>query len=191
MRLKTLLSLSAILSLSLSFGAMAQSPTFDYVQAGYTQVDVDEKMDGFHIEGSYSLTNHVFVRGEYQEASETFYTTRFDVDLTSLALGYQAAINDQTSYYAALSFEAMDAQAGPLKNDANGFGAYVGAKHFISPDVELFGELSYINIHDADISNVSYELGGQYHFDDAWSAGVSYRKLDDTALVNAGVRYAF
>lgn len=199
MRFKSILAASAILSLSVSFSSMAHkssdahpAPNFDYVQAGFTQLgDGEDKLDGFHVEGSYSLSDTVFVRGEYQDASDTIMGVDFNVDITSLAVGHKASVNPNTSYYMAVSYEELGASADGFSNSEDGFGAYVGVKSFLNPKVELYGELSYLNIHDADISEIGYELGGHYYFTKKWSTGLSYRKIDDLSLVNLGLRYSF
>jgi predicted porin len=194
MRFTSNLALPVTLSLSISFAALAntspESPNFDYLQYGYTQFDdSDNKLDGYHIKGSYSFSDGVFVRGRYQDVSDNIDNISFDVDMTTLAIGYNFPVSKNISYYAAASYEQIDEGTDSGNND--GFGAYLGAKNLISPQVELYGELNYININDLDKSEIGYEFGAQYYFNYQWSVGVNYRKFDDVSLINAGLRLSF
>ena len=76
---KTIIA-SAILSM-LSFGALADNPSFDNVEIGYTEFDFDGfDIDGFEVKASKSINDDFYVAGDYTTLSEN----GFDLKLTTV-----------------------------------------------------------------------------------------------------------
>jgi hypothetical protein len=199
MRFKSNLALAITLSLFVSSGVFAhkspephKTPNFDYLQAGYAQFDIGfMKLDGYHVEGSFSVNENIFVRGRYLNTSKDIDNISNELDMTTVSIGYKLPVNKNTSYYAAISYEEISLGGGSDNESNDGYGASLGSKSFINPQVELYGELNYIKIDDLNLSEIGYEFGAQYYLNNHWSVGANYRKFDDTSLVNAGFRFSF
>lgn len=186
--------------------ADTSSPEWNYLQAGYAQLDVDEfddEPDGFGVAGAYLFNENVFVRARYQQASTDLViygaNVDTDIDLSSIAIGYKTALNDKSDIYGAVSVERMEVSAdasyqGAYASESDsetGYGAYVGIKSRLSDMFELYGEAGYLKISDYDISDASFEAGANLYFTEDFGAGVSYRKFDDFGILGANIRYAF
>ncbi|MFT6896830.1 MAG: opacity protein-like surface antigen [Paraglaciecola sp.] len=161
----------------------AASPNFNYVEGGYTKLDFDKsnfEPDGVKISGSASVSNNLFLNGSYSDASD-----RVDYNQLSLGLGYRVAANSNTDVYGIVSYEEME-----IGNvDDNGYGLTAGVRSFITPNIELDGGLSYVDIDRNDETFLN--LGASYYITKEAAVNVAYRTSDDSDTITFSGRYSF
>lgn len=161
----------------------AASPDFSFVEAGYTQLDFDNKRfepDGFKIAGSASVSNNLFLTGAYTDTSDGR-----DYNALSLGLGYRVAAASNTDVYGILSYEELEQGAA----DDNGYGLTAGIRSFVSRNLELDGGLSYIDV-DKDDETYLY-IGASYYITPEAALNLAYRTSDDTDMLTLSGRYSF
>ncbi len=125
----------------------------------------DEDFIGPRIRGSVLVIPEVFLFGQFRYLSD-------DVDYTQMHAGaaYRHEVADDTDVYGGLSLEYVDLDfpgAGGSADDL-GFGFRGGLRHRLNEDVELGGELRYVNIGgDIDNDYVGFTGTLQYFVTDA------------------------
>ncbi|HEX7029604.1 MAG TPA: outer membrane beta-barrel protein [Gammaproteobacteria bacterium] len=156
--------------------------SYTYGQFGYSDRDFDgPSADGFDIEGSYEVTDMVFVFGSYSDLSGDF-------DSSALTFGAGAAIGltDTVDGYGKVAF--IDSEIGPV--DDSGLGLEFGVRSMIADKIELFGDLQYVDIYDD--TDTILELGGRYWMQDNLGFSVSYQDGDFTGSgITLAARYGF
>lgn len=190
----TKMILTAALGCTLSAGVFAASPDWNFVEGGYTQMDVDGLRDdqkGFNFGGSYRFNEDFFARGRYTIVDESIAGVDIDTDWGEVGLGYIHGVNSTTDVYGVVALEYLKVDTNAGGDSDTGYSVHAGVKSRIAEQVELFGELGYADIDDADISDLSLRAGANYYFTDNLSVGADYRKLDDIDLLSATVRYSF
>jgi hypothetical protein len=123
-----------------TFAASAQAKIkWNYVGAGYT----DAAGDGPYIEGSYRLDGNWVADATYSRLS----SGRFDVNLVQAGLnyltGFRLDFSPTTQTYLLVGIENVSGDA----DDTGGY-AGVGLRHPLTPQVELYSEVSYHSIGD-------------------------------------------
>lgn len=189
--------LSSLIGLSFIGAAHAESPSWNYVEAGYAQVDIDngiidDDFDGFTLGGSFSFLDDFFIQGQYTDVSDDVANLELDFDWSTVALGYKYGLNDTTDLYGAVSFERVGVELqGAGDQTENGYGLTTGVRSMVHEQVELFAEVGYVDIDDADIDGASFKVGGQYFINDMFSVGADYRTVDDIDMFKVTARYHF
>lgn len=177
---------AAVAALVLPAAAAAVEPStlsYTYGQFGYADTTFDfpgdPGADGFALEGSYQFTDMFFGVASYSDLSG-------DADFSTLAIGAGAAIGlaPSTDGYATLSFVDVDFGLG----SDDGLALEFGVRHMLNEQVELFGNLQYVDIAE---SETGFEIGGRYWFQKNFGASLSYETFDgDNTILIAG-RYNF
>lgn len=187
--MKRILIASAITA-AISAPAMAQNaPSFDFLSLDYERVDSGNlDIDGVGADFSRTLTDTVFVEGGAAYYNESgIEQTNYD-----LGVGYRHPLSTQTHAYGTLSVLWSDVEFDSpslADSDDTGWGAAVGVRHRLNPDVELDAELQHVDIYDD--SDVAANLGAKFYWN-AWSLDVGYSHLDsDNSGVSVGLSYHF
>lgn len=167
--------------LAFPLAATAEGLSYNYVQLDWLAngdveasgpgFNVDGDADGLSLEGVFSFSDMLFVKGGYAD---------IDVDLDNgasadgqmLALGVGAHTNRFTGgvdLYGVVSY--LDVESGP--DDDSGFGVEIGARTLVSDQIEAYISFSTADIGDGETEGFS--LGGLYTFAPNWSIGVEYQ----------------
>jgi opacity protein-like surface antigen len=161
----------------------AASPNFNYVEGGYTRLDFNNsnvEPDGFKVSAWALVSNNLFFNGSYTDASDGV-----DFNQLSLGLGYRVAAASNTDVYGIVSYEEME-----IGNfDDNGYGLTVGVRTFVTPNIELDGGLSYLDIDNNDETFLN--LGASYYITKEAAVNVAYRTSDDSDTITFSGRYSF
>lgn len=174
--------------------ALAESPNFNYVSAGYLDGDIDgDDADGWTFDGSTLLGENFFLSGQYQTVGNSDDGVDVDFNWLSAGLGYRTAISASTDFYGLVTYENVEVEASyrgsSISDDENGYGLSVGIRSMVSDNIELDGRLGYIDI--ADESETSFTVGARYYFNNNFSLGANYTTLDGLDLVGLTARYSF
>lgn len=175
-------SLLTVVALSgISSAAMAASPSWRFVEGGYTNGDIGRgDFDGIDVGGVYLLENNVYVTGEYKMLDDS----GTDLDMTTVGLGYRMPLNATTDAYFGANFERIDVES----DDDNGYSVNAGVRSMVSEQVELLGQIGYYDVDDGD---VTVKVGANYYVSPRWAVGASYEKIDDLDITQLNARYTF
>jgi len=173
----------AILSV-LSFGAMADSPSFNNLEVGYSNVDFDGLPDfsGFEIKGSKELSDNWYIAGDYTDVSED----GFSLKLTTLGFGYKNDFSPSSSFFAELDYARIDADGG---FDESGYEMTFGVRSMLSSQFEVKAAVEYLDIDNDDTT--SLVLGGAYNFTDNMALYADYKYESDVSQYGVGLRFNF
>ena len=186
--------LAVLLSIFLAAPAMAESPSYNFIQAGYQSIDLDLGAgfdvdgDGYSLGGSFEIGDNVFVFASYG-------TSEFDfgVDLNQLqaGLGYHLGLTDNTDFFASLAYVDAEVEASGFGSaDDSGYGASIGVRSNVSDLIELVGEIAYVDFGDGGDSTA---IGGGIWFNltDSFALGLGAAASDDVTSYGASARLYF
>ena len=183
----------SLISLILAFSATAGAEDFDYnyLSAGYGNVDFDDlgvDGDGFVIGGSYAITPTYNVFVDYRAAS-----LDLGVDATTwgAGFGYHRPMSDQVDLVARLSYEYIEFDV-PLAGsvDDSGLGLGVGLRFAQSDVLELNAGLTYVDYGDGG-DDTGFEAGALYSINDVFSVGISGEWSDNLSMYTLSGRFYF
>ena len=181
-------------ALLLSVSAMAETPSYNFVEAGYQSVDLDigggpdVDGDGWGLGGSFEVGDHMFIFASYADTGFDF-----NVDLSQLqaGLGFKTDLSDNTSFFARAAY--VDAEI-----DTNGFGSFdesgyglgIGVRSNVSELIELYGEISYVDL-GSGADSTGFGGGIYFNITDNFALGVGASTDDDITAYGANVRFYF
>ena len=182
-----------LLVVFLAAPAIADGPSYNFVQAGYQSVNLDlgggfdVDGDGYGLGGSFEIGESLFVFASYG-------TTNFDydVDLKELhaGLGYHAALTDNTDFFGTLAYVAAEVEATGFGSvDDNGYGATIGVRSNVTDLIELFGEISYADLGDG--GDTAIGAGVWFNLGDSFALGLAAGAADDVTTYGANARIYF
>jgi len=181
--MKKKLFAGAILSV-LSFGALADTPSFNNIEIGYSNIDFDGLPDfsGFEIKGSKELSENWYLAGDYTDVSEG----GFSLSLTTFGFGYKNDFSDSSSYFAEIDYARLDADGGV---DESGYEISFGVRSMLSNELELKAAIEYLDIDNEDTTYLV--LGSAYNFTDNMALYADYKYESDVSEYGVGVRFSF
>jgi hypothetical protein len=186
--------LIAVFALFLAVPAMAESPSYNFIQVGYQSVEIDlgggfdVDGDGYGLGGSFEIGDHMFGFASYGKTDFDF-----GVDLTQLqaGLGYRTGLSDNTDFFATAAYVDAEVSApGFGSADDNGYGVSIGIRSNVTDLVELFAEIAYVDLGDGADGT---EFGGGIWFNltDSFALGLSASTDDDVTSYGASARFYF
>ena len=170
--------------------AFAADLNYNYVEAGYQQINLDDDLvdvdgDGFAIGGSFELGENWFIAASYSKADFDF---GIDLDQLAVGFGYHVGISNNVDFYGSLSaIRAEVSAAGFGSADEDGFGATIGVRGMVSDSVELNGSISYSDLGDAG-DGTAVGAGLLYNFSDSFALGIFLGAEEDVTSYGAGIR---
>jgi hypothetical protein len=186
--------LAAVIALFLVSPAMAERPSFNFIELGYNFVDLDlgggddVDGDGFALGGSFEIGENLFGFASY---SDTGFD--FSVDLTQLELGvgWRTGLSDNADFFVRAAYvEAEVDGPGAGSFDENGLGLGVGVRGNVSDLVELYGEIAYVDLGDAG-DGTAVSGGAYFSVSDNVALGLGASVDDDVTAYGASIRFYF
>jgi len=174
---------SAVMSV-LSFGALADTPTYDYIEVGYSSFDFDgvPALTGFEIKGSHSLSDSFYVAGDHASVSKN----GFDFSLTTVGLGFKMDVTDNASFFTELDYANINADGGL---DEDGYELTAGIRSMLTEKLELKAAVEYLEIDNDDTT--SFVFGAAYEINDSFAVYADYKLESDVDRIGLGVRFNF
>jgi hypothetical protein len=191
-----MLALAALLAIP--GAALATDLNYNYIEADYVSIDVDDvdvDFDGWSVNGSFLLSEQVFVFGGYSDiSSDRIGGVKLSTEGVTLGIGYRYELSRQTDLNFAAAFERAKAKAefngfGSESVSDSGYSLAVGVRHLAAPQLELGVGAVYVDIGDEDdttaVANALWHVTGQV------ALGVSLSLGSDATGYGAGVRFKF
>lgn len=186
-------------------GLAAEGLSYNYVQAGYVNIDIDdfdEDADGFGVNASGLLSENIFVFASYADVeTDTFPSGGAQVDVEeqtiTAGVGYRMPLQSGTDLNASVAFvdDELEVSASglggsaSLSEDDTGFGLSLGLRHLFTPQFEGGAGISYVDIYDD--SETSFSLSGLFHVTSVLSLGAGYTFGSDADVLTLGGRLNF
>lgn len=194
MNIKQLLLPSILTVAMIPMVALAEQPSYNFVEGGYQRVnldDIDVDPDGIYLKGNFALGENVFLRGGYVTLSDNILGFDVDVRELQLGLGYRMPIGANSSWYVAADYLSAELEIESFGDvDADGFQLVTGARGFVSDKVELYGELGYVDVENED--GIGASVGGIYHLTSQFGATLEVGLDDDSnTSISIGGRWTF
>ena len=185
-------TVATIALLALATPALAETPSYNFIQAGYVEVDLDGGFDvdgdGFNVGGAFEIGDNFFGFASYQDAGFDF---GIDVSTLQVGFGYHTGLTDNTSFFFRAGYAEGDVSiSGFGSADDSGYAAGIGVRSNVSDLIELALEVGYLDLGDGVDGTA---VGGQIWFNvtDNFALGVNASAGDDETSYGAGLRVYF
>ncbi len=173
--------------------AMAEGPSYSYIQASYQEIDIDVGNfdidgDGFGVGGSVAINDSWFVFAGY---SSFDFESVIDLNQWSLGGGWHAPISEKTDWFVTAAYVDAEIDAvgfGSISD--SGFGVSAGIRSMLNPKLELVGSVAYADLGDG-ADGASVAGGVWYTVTGNLALGVGFDAGDDTTSYGLGVRLYF
>lgn len=174
----------------------ADDMSYSYIEAGYTEADLDNVADGdgFAVRGSVGFAENFFVFGEYA----TFgFPASVDLDQISAGLGGHLDISDRVDLVGRVGYTELDLTVPGFGNGSvDGFLVSAGIRGQVTDSFELEAHAVHTDLGSDGGDSTGFVVGGRYFFMENLAAGVEYRTGDelggaDLDVIFVGVRYSF
>lgn len=190
--------LCAAAALGSPLAAAAQELSYNYVEAGYVQVEPDEgdvEYDGFRAKVSGQIAEQIYLFASYGELESDEFPggATAEQEVITAGLGYRIPVAVATDLTAEVAFVSADfSLEGPIgssSDDDTGLGLGLGLRHLFTPYVEGAVNVDYVDIFEDDETTLT--LAGLFHLTPALSLGAGYSIGDDADGWTVGGRFNF
>ena len=177
---KTLIA-SALIS-TFSFGALAETPSFNNLEIGYTEYDFGSgiELDGFEISVTRELTESIYISADTAQIEDG----PFDLGLTTIGIGFKTEITNSTVFFAELSYADLDGDV-----SESGYEISTGIRSMVTDQLELKAGVEYLDIDNDDTT--SFVIGAAFNFTDSLAAYTDYSYDSDLENYGIGLRFTF
>jgi hypothetical protein len=200
--MKKLTGLAAVAALAFSGSALAEGPSWNYVEAYYALGDAAGNDDNDIVGLNGSIGMFGFLHGSLNWAVNSIddedNASVDDVDLWALRVGLHSDVTDSTDVYADLIYGEI-APDGTLPGltgngeDQDTFGIATGVRSMIGEKLELAAEVSWVDQDDLGDS-VQGQISGRYFWLDFMSTGLTYAigsGIGDEDYLGVDLRFSF
>lgn len=191
------------------FAASAADMSYTYVEAGWTQVQInddfldDPKGDGGYLRGSFAIAPQVHVFAGYSTVSKSYSlgTARMKVELAQpeIGIGYHMELSDRVDFTADIALLRLNDEVtisglpgsnGRYKDHTSAGRATLGVRGKPSARTEAWLKGGVIDGSDIDTSFMG-NLGGQVMFAQQWGLVGEIQFFEDATQYMVGVRASF
>lgn len=180
---------------SMAGAAIADSgPRYTFGELAYTRADyedIDADGDLFGIAGSIAIGDMFHLIAAYDDG-ELEGDGGGDVDASTVELGggINYAISDTVDIVGQLAWVSAELDSGRFGGiDEDGYRLSGGLRAMMTPQFELNGGLTYLDIEDAD--DTAVEFGGVYSFTDLFAVTGGASIGDEVTSFRIGARLYF
>lgn len=171
-----------------STAALAEGPSYSYIQAAYKEIDLDigdldTDGDGYEVTGSVAINQTWFVFAGYA-SFDLDSPFRGDADRLEIAGGGHWPISSTTDWFVTASY--LNDEYGSSSED--GFGVGGGIRSMFTPSLELYAQANYEDVVDDEFS-----LGGGawYTVTGNLALGAVFDFGDNISTYGVGIRLYF
>jgi hypothetical protein len=164
--------------------ALADASNYNFAELQYLDGKLNSRnYDGFGFNGSFELTEEVFVLGRFSEMKSSGIKLRGQ----QLGLGYVFGSNDTGSVYGALGYVSKSRTG---RSSEDGFSIDLGARMNLNPSAELNVGATYANFGSGDDA-VAVTAGMVYRFAENISGVLNYSHRSRDRVLGLGLRLSF
>lgn len=170
--------------------AAADNINYNFVEGNYANYGGDIDADGPRVRGAVMLGPEFFGFAEYQPLSDG----RRDFETAHIGLGLLSSLSDTTSLYGGLSVEYQKVHPGTRaarSRDDTGGGIRGGLRHRLTRQVELGGEVRYVDVGGDPDDYLGFTATMEYFLNPGVGLIIEYDNLDGDNGVRLGARYNF
>ena len=179
---KSLLAVAVLATFS--FGAVAESPSFSFVELGYTQLDIDGSSvepDGVEFDFNFELSDNYYLSADVSDVEDQ----GLDLRMTNIGIGFKSDVSNYSTVFAQIDWSDFEFDG----NSEDGYKLGLGVRSNLTKDLEVTAAYEYLDL-DSDSSDY-YLLGAAYKMNDNLSVYADYKMESDFDQVSFGVRMAF
>lgn len=179
---------SGIALLAMSLEVVAGTPTFDFVEFGFTTVKLDRQKRNFKgadLRGNYSLGDNFYIGGDYFRADLSDSIKK--IEITTLGIGYRVNVSSRSVFFAELDGVIFDPK-GP-DNHENGFELSAGVRNEFSENIELKAAVEVFDTKTYKMT--TFVLGGAYKLGKSYAIYSDIQAESDSTRFTIGARYVF
>lgn len=166
--------------LALSTAAETEASEFNYnlLEVAVTPDAIDGADPTMSLSGSYNINQNFSVVGDY---SRTTLAESNGIELEFINFNFGAAYHQPVMYktdmvadvrYVSTEIVISKGSRSASLGEGTGYTAGVGLRHQYTDQIEARTSLHYLSVEDATDTAIS--VGGMYHFNNQFSAGVDY-----------------
>lgn len=181
----------------LSASVMAETPSYNFVQAGYVNADYADlqpfDLVGFEFQGSVELTDSIFTTGRFRMVDDNISSYTLEETNWQVGVGYQMPYGENTVFdvrlnYGDIAFDFSIPQ-GDFEDSASHYSVSSHARHMLTDNVEVYGGLEWQKWKKGS-DQKAYRLGSLYNFNEL-AVGLEYVKYSDSSAYTLFARYNF
>ena len=193
-RKSTFYKLAVLSAVFLAAPAPADSPSYNFLEAGYQSVNLDLggglefDGEGYGLRGSFEIGDNMFGFASYVDTGFDF-----NVDTTQLqvGLGWRTGLTDNTDFFVLAAYVDVEADAqGAGSVDQSGYVVGIGVRSNVTDLIELYGEIDYVDLGSGSDSTAVYG-GIWFNFSDSFAFGLNVGVDDDLTSYGASARLNF
>lgn len=170
----------------------AEGPRYTYGEIGYERLDIDNYSgdgDFGNIGGSFAVHDSIYLFASYSDGSIDGSPGDIDVSTFEAGVGYHYPFNDTVDLVlnAAYAWAKVDFDNFGNEDD-DGYALSAGLRAMVTPQLELNGGGSYVDISDDD---TAIYLGAVYSFTDMFAVTTGASFGDNATSYGIGLRLYF
>jgi predicted porin len=177
--------LLATLVSSFSLTAIAETPSFNFLEIGQTQLGVSnsaEKSNGFELDFNFELNDDFYLSADHASVS----VGNDDSKVTNIGIGFKSDVSNSSTFYSQIDWTKLTENDG---YDEDGYRLSIGIRSMFTKQLELNAGYEYMDI-SADTENY-YVVGAAYNFNDDFSVYSDYKYASEIDQLSLGVRFNF
>lgn len=182
------LALFGALLLSISMNLLAESPTFDFVELGYTVVDAEgeaKDFNGYDLRGSYSLGSGFFVAGDSFKANLKGSRERRQV--VTLGVGYRYLLSNRSTLFGEIDGVIVNPTGNG--NHENGYEFTAGVRSNLNHWLELKAAIQYLDTKTYSLT--TYVAGATARVTNSFAVYSDVNFGTNSKRYSVGIRYSF
>lgn len=192
--MKKSLVLAALLAAA-PFAATAGELSYNYLEVGYANVDIDSELgdidfDGFQLRGSAAVAENIYLFGGYGSVTNDEFGADIDFDEVQLGVGFRHALSPRADFIGELGYIKQEISAPGVSEDANGGRLSAGFRGLLADNFEGLVKASYTDGGEFD-GDFSFTAGAQFKFTQTWGLVGEIEAGDDVTKYLVGVRASF
>lgn len=172
--------------------ALAEGPSYKYLEIDFLSTDIGVSGDGLSLRGSFPVSEPIYLFASYSTTGFANAVFGLDVDATELRLGagWRREIVAGTDFIAELNLERTDVEVQTLGSAAdNGYGLGLGVRSMLTSAVELNGKLRRVDYGNG-ANDTLLGAGVVWSVKDTMAVTFGY-ETGDTDTLNLGLRFGF
>jgi len=187
---------SGAILLAAPFQALAETPSFNFVEAGYVSNIgdgpgfVDTDFDGFEIRGNLDINENIYINLAYTNLNDNSLSlSPVNSELLTVGLGHKTNISEVSTLFVEADLLKQRSDRGQLGDFFNnGYQVGFGVRSNVTESVEIRAAGYY---RDLFTNNTFFQLGAVYKLTARSGVYLDVESDFDNSRYSVGVRFLF